>query len=57
MAARVGSLWCWRDCVIATPRPVQQYFLRVPPRFRTCASAVAWTFGLSPETYHPADES
>jgi hypothetical protein len=29
------------------------YWLRVPPQTRTARSAVAWTFGLTPEQYAP----
>jgi hypothetical protein len=35
----------------------RQYFLRVPPTMQTAAQAVTWTFGLSAEDYHPADET
>ena len=35
----------------------RQYFLRVPPTIQTAAEAVAWSFGLSGEDYHPADET
>jgi hypothetical protein len=38
----------------STPR---QYFLRVPPTIQTAAEAVAWSFGLSAEEYHPAQET
>jgi hypothetical protein len=37
--------------------PPRQYFLRVPPNIQTAAEAVAWSFGLSAETYHPAQET
>jgi hypothetical protein len=33
------------------------YFLRVPPTVETAAEAVAWTFSLTSEEYHPARES
>jgi hypothetical protein len=33
------------------------YFLRVPPTVQTAAAAVAWSFGLSGEDYHPAQET
>ncbi|HLW01790.1 MAG TPA: hypothetical protein VKT82_24260 [Ktedonobacterales bacterium] len=35
----------------------RQYFLRVPPTIQTAAEAVAWSFGLSVEAYHPAQET
>jgi hypothetical protein len=34
-----------------------QYYLRVPPTIQTAAEAVAWSFGLSVEKYHPAQET
>lgn len=44
----------------ATPEPdgtCKDYFLRVPPHVRTAKEAVAWTFGLTPEEYQPAEQS
>ncbi len=38
----------------STPR---QYYLRVPPTIRTADRAVAWTFGLTEETYQPMQET
>ncbi|HLV98685.1 MAG TPA: hypothetical protein VKT82_08420 [Ktedonobacterales bacterium] len=35
----------------------RQYFLRVPPTIQTAAEAVAWSFGLSGEGYHPERET
>lgn len=35
----------------------KEYMLRVPPYFRTAHEAVAWTFGLEAESYHPTIES
>ena len=35
----------------------RQYFLRVPPTIQTAAEAVAWSFELSGEDYHPAQET
>ena len=35
----------------------KQYMIRVPPTVCTAHEAVAWTFGLEAETYHPAVES
>jgi hypothetical protein len=37
--------------------PRRQYFVRVPPTIQTAAEAVAWTFGVSVEAYHPAQET
>jgi len=31
--------------------------IRVPPQITTAHEAVAWTFGLDTETYHPEIES
>ncbi|MGD9679879.1 MAG: DUF6745 domain-containing protein [Candidatus Obscuribacterales bacterium] len=33
------------------------YYLRVPPTVETAREAVAWTFGLSEDEYHPEKES
>jgi hypothetical protein len=44
----------------STPEPDghhRKYFLRVPPTMRTAREAVAWTFGLRPEDYHPKKET
>ena len=35
----------------------RQYFLRVPPTIQTAAEAVAWSFQLVVEAYHPAPET
>ena len=35
----------------------RQYFLRVPPTIQTAAEAVAWTFQIAVEDYHPAQET
>jgi hypothetical protein len=35
----------------------RSYFLRVPPTIQTAAEAVAWSFGLSVEAYHPTQET
>ena len=35
----------------------RQYCLRVPPTIRTAAEAVAWSFGLSAESYAPTHET
>jgi hypothetical protein len=44
----------------STPEPdgtVKRYALLVPPEHRTARSAVAWTFGLTAESYQPVHES
>ena len=44
----------------STPEPDSsrhRYWLRVPPQTRTCREAVAWTFGLTPNTYAPVIET
>jgi Domain of unknown function (DUF6745) len=33
------------------------YLLRVPPDVRSCLEAIAWTFGLRPDQYHPIVET
>ena len=35
----------------------REYFLRVPPTMRSAHEAVAWTFGLTPRTYRPLEET
>ena len=35
----------------------RQYFLRVPPTVQTSAEAVAWSFQLAAEEYHPEHET
>lgn len=35
----------------------KDYFIRVPPHIRTAHEAVAWTFDMEPEMYHPRFES
>src|SRR6185437_1214501 len=32
----------------------RMYYLRVPPTIETAEEAVAWTFGLNTDEYHPA---
>jgi hypothetical protein len=34
-----------------------QYFLRVPPTIQTVAEAIAWSFHMTVEDYHPAQET
>jgi hypothetical protein len=44
----------------STPEPdgrYTTYWLRVPPEVRTAHEAVAWTFGLSADDYHPILET
>lgn len=42
---------------LVCPSTGRKYFLRVPPQTRTCAEAVAWTFGFSKDIYHPLVET
>lgn len=44
----------------STPEPdgsYRTYWLNVPPTMKTAHEAVAWTFGLIPQTYHPLQET
>jgi hypothetical protein len=41
---------------VICPSTEREYMLRVPTHIVTCAEAVAWTFGLSPEEYAPMIE-
>jgi len=44
----------------STPEPdgsFKSYFLRVPPEIRHASEAVAWTFGLTTQTYQPRQET
>lgn len=68
-----GSLYCesdsvWRSSntlafvkvVNSTPEPdgsFKDYFLRVPGAMQRAKQAVAWTFGLTEETYQPIAQS
>ncbi|MFE3771750.1 DUF6745 domain-containing protein [Streptomyces sp. NPDC059122] len=48
------------EVVNSTPEPDgthRTYWLRVPPRTRTARQGVAWTFGLTEESYAPALET
>jgi hypothetical protein len=48
------------ECVNRTPEPdgsFKHYFLRVPPDVRTSHQAVAWTFNMTTDEYHPEAES
>jgi hypothetical protein len=65
----VGTLWSAtlgdeRLVVVevrnSTPEPdgrYTTYWLRVPPEVRTAREAVAWTFGLTADDYHPIIET
>ena len=51
---------CYLKVVNATPEADgsrKPYFLCVPPTVQTCAEAVAWTFRLPAEDYHPSQET
>jgi hypothetical protein len=44
----------------ATPDPEgwnRLHLLRVPPTVRSCAEAVAWTFGMEASEYAPVQET
>lgn len=44
----------------STPEPdgsFREYFLRVPPFMRTAKEAVAWTFDIEEDSYHPEKET
>lgn len=44
----------------STPEPdgsFHEYMIRVPPMTKTAHAGVSWTFGLTPEQYHPRYES
>jgi hypothetical protein len=44
----------------STPEPDgsrKPYYLTVKPTIKTCQEAVAWTFGLEPDEYHPIKET
>jgi hypothetical protein len=48
------------EVVNATPEPdgtSATYLLRVPPTTRTAKQAVAWTFGMTADDYHPAAQA
>ena len=42
---------------VTCPSTGHVYHLRVPPTIRTCAAAVAWTFGLPVDEYAPIQET
>ncbi|MBN2118545.1 MAG: hypothetical protein JW730_18370 [Anaerolineales bacterium] len=44
----------------STPEPtgeIKSYFLRVPPDITDADQAVAWTFGMTRDDYHPEMET
>jgi len=48
------------EVVNSTPEPDgswKTYWLRVPPDVATAHQAVAWTFGMEPDDYHPAKQT
>lgn len=48
--------WAAVEVRNGTPEPdgtYRRYFLQVPPTMRTPREAVAWTYGLSEQRYHP----
>lgn len=42
---------------VVCPSTHDTYILRVPPHVKTCRQAVAWTFGMTEEDYHPQVET
>jgi hypothetical protein len=47
---------CFVEVINGTPEPdgtFKHYYLRVPPNMQTAREAVAWTYGLSADDYHP----
>jgi hypothetical protein len=46
-----------RSCQCGEPSRFKDYFLRVPPDMTNAQEAIAWTFNLEPEEYHPMFES
>ncbi len=34
----------------------KEYFLRVPPDYKTCKEAIAWTFAMDPKEYYRLEE-
>ncbi|MCY3411345.1 MAG: hypothetical protein INQ03_06885 [Candidatus Heimdallarchaeota archaeon] len=42
---------------VVCPSTGDTYIIRVPPDMRTCRQAVAWTFGLTEDQYHPLIET
>jgi len=62
-ALRALTRWMFRTTGFRAPRRTaweeRKHGIReyVPPTMRTAHEAVAWTFGLAAEDYHPAIES
>jgi hypothetical protein len=68
-----GTLWSIPTAQYVTREPIllvevrnsspepdgshKRYFLRVPPTMQTAREAVAWTFGMDADEYHPTIES
>jgi hypothetical protein len=42
---------------VICPTTLRVYFLCVPPNLNSIAEAVAWTFGKTPQDYHPNSET
>ena len=54
------GLTTWVEVRNSTPEPdgsVKTHFLSVPPDIRSASEAVAWTFGVTEETYQPRVET
>lgn len=47
----------WQFVAVKCPSTGHDFILRVPPRVRTCADAIAWTFGLQTAEYAPQVET
>lgn len=54
-------LWGWAEISVyvevTCPSTGHVYYLRVPPETRSCAQAVAWTFGMDAAQYAPLVET
>ncbi len=48
-------LWVMKAMAVGVTPP--QYYLRVPPTIQTVNVALAWSFHISVEDYHPAQET
>ncbi|MGA7807189.1 DUF6745 domain-containing protein, partial [Bradyrhizobium sp.] len=49
-----SDVWAAVEVINATPEPDgthKHFFLQVPPALRTAREAVAWTYGMRPNTY------
>ena len=51
-----GGCVCTVVCVTC-PSTHQRHFLCAPPMVTTCREAIAWTFGLEAQEYHPLLET